>query len=127
MPQEMAMLQLLNQTGNGWLTAVLLTGLLLALLFKPERVYSWALMRLSCWLLAVSIVTPPILNVYMTITSGSGVSFRPPSVGMSDYMVMTCIYALTPILLGVSVICGLLAMIPAGYRPPLTPAKHPLE
>jgi len=123
MPQEMAMFQLLNQTGSGWLTAVLLVGLLLALLFKPERVYSWALMRLSCWLLAVSIVTPPILNAFMSITNGPPTSFRSPS----DYLVMTCIYALGPILLGISVICGLLAMIPTGYGPPLTPPKHPLE
>ena len=121
------MLQMLSQTGNGWLTAVLLVGLLLALLFKPERVYSWALMRLSCWFLATSIVTPPILNAFMTITSGSAASFRPSSVGMSDYLVMTCIYSLGPILAGISIICGLLAMIPSGYRPPLTPPKHPLE
>ena len=126
MPQEMAILQLLNQTGTGWLTAVLLTGLLLALLFKPERVYNWALLRLSCWLLAASILTPPILNTFMTITSGSGTSFR-PGIGSSDYLIMTCIYALGPILVGISVICGLLAMIPTGYRPPLTPPKHPLE
>jgi hypothetical protein len=127
MPQEMAMLQLLNQTGNGWLTAALLTGLLLALLFKPERVYSWALLRLSCWFLALSITIPPILNAFMTITSHSAASFRPTSIGSSDYLVITCIYALGPILLGISIICGLLAMIPTGYRPPLTPAKHPLE
>jgi hypothetical protein len=105
----------------------LLTGLLLALLFKPERVYSWALMRLSCWLLAVSIVIPPILNTFMAINSGSAASFRPPSIGSPDYLVMTCIYALGPILMGISIICGLLALIPTGYRPPLTPPKHPLE
>lgn len=130
MPQDYVMLQLLNQTGNagnGWLTPVLLVGLLLALLFKPERVNNWALFRVSCWLLAVSIVTPPILNTFMNITSGTATSFRPPSIGSSDYLIITCIYALGPILLGISIICGLLAMIPRGYRPPLSPAKHPLE
>jgi hypothetical protein len=77
--------------------------------------------------LAVSIVTPPILNTFMNITSGTATSFRPPSIGSSDYLIITCIYALGPILLGISIICGLLAMIPRGYRPPLSPAKHPLE
>jgi hypothetical protein len=126
MPQEMAMLQLLNQTGNGWLTAALLTGLLLALLFKPERIYSWALMRLSCWLLAVSIAIPPMLNAYMP-SLANGFSFQSSRIGISEYLIMPCICALGPILVGTSVICGLLAMIPTGYRPPLTPPKHPLE
>ena len=133
MPQDYVMLQLLNQSGNagnGWLTSVLLVGLLLALVFKPERVNNWALFRVSCWLLAVSIVIPPILNTFMIITSGSAAFFRSPSIGSigsSNYLMMSCIYALGPILLGISMICGLLAMIPSGYRPPLTPAKHPLE
>ena len=126
MPQEMAMLQLLNQTGNGWLTAALLTGVLLALLFKPERVYSWALMRLSCWLLAASIAIPPILNAYMP-SLANGFAFQSSRIGISEYLIMPCICAFGPILVGTSVICGLLAMIPTGYRPPLTPQKHPLE
>ena len=130
MPQDYVMLQLLNQTGNagnGWLTSVMLVGLLLALIIKPERVNNWALFRVSCWLLAASIVTPPILNAFINITSGSAAAIRPPSIGSSDYLIMTCIYALGPILLGISIICGLLAMIPTGYGPPLTPPKHPLE
>ncbi len=123
MPQEMMMLQLLNQTGTGWLTSVLLLGLLLALLFRQDRVYNWALFRISCWLLACSIVIPSILHVMMNLTNGTTGSFR----SSADYLVTICIYALGPILLGISVICGLLAMIPGASRQQFSPAKHPLE
>jgi hypothetical protein len=129
MPQDIAMLQILNQTGNGWLTSVLLLGLLLALLFKQQRVYNWTLFRVSCWLLAASIIIPPTLNVFMNLTNGSGMPVT--GSGMfgrtsANYEVI-CIFALGPILLGISIISGLFAMIPRDYRQPLTPPKHPLE
>jgi hypothetical protein len=129
MPQEVLYLaQMLNSAGIGWLPAVLLTGLLLALLFKPENVHSWPLFRLSCWLLAISIIVMPLLNVLISFTQGNSMGSRFPNglQGMPPFII-AFIYAISPILQGISIICGLLSMIPSGSRQYLAPPKHPLE
>jgi hypothetical protein len=127
MPQELYFLsQLINQAGSGWLPAVLLAGLLLAMLFKPDRVHSWLLLRLSCWLLAVSIIITPAFNVLISLDSSMSSRFPSGPQSMPPFIV-TAIYAFAPILLGCSVICGLLAMIPAVSPQAIIPPKHPLE
>ena len=126
MQQDYLMLQLLSQSANGggnWLTAVLLLGLLLALLFKRERITNWALFRLSCWFFAASITIPPILNVLTNVTGA-----RNPALQRSgDYMVVLCVYAIGPILLGTSIICALCSLIPSRYDTQVSPPRHPLE
>jgi hypothetical protein len=127
MPNETLFIsQLLQQVGSGWLPAVMLVGMLLALLFKPERVQSWALFRLSCWLLAVSIIIMPVMNVLLGFMGGSATSFRSSGI-MPEAFIFYTMYAISPILQGISMICGLLSMIPNGSRLPLVPPKHPLE
>jgi hypothetical protein len=118
--------QLFNQVAGGWLPPVLLTGLLLALLFKPDRVHNWALLRASCWLLAISVVITPALNVFMSFSQGTTMNFRSSLQTMPPF-VITSVYSLAPILQGISVICGLLALIPSGIPPQFEPPKHPLE
>ena len=128
MPQELLYLtQLSSSLGSGWLPAVMLGGLLLALLFKPDRIHNWPLFRFSCCFLAVSILTTPMLNVFVNFfTMQDGLtSYRST---MSQFpFIITAIYALTPILQGISILCGLLSMIPTASTLPLNPPKHPLE
>jgi hypothetical protein len=132
MQPDYLMLQLLSQavsSGGGWLTAVLLLGLLVALLFRRERINNWVLFRLSCCLLAASVIVPPILNVLLNLTgssmpiTGSGAFARTST----NYAVAMFAYALSPILQGTSILCALLAMVPSCSDVEVSPPKHPLD
>jgi hypothetical protein len=129
MPQELLYLnQLLGNVGSGWLPAIMLGGILLALLFKPECVYSWPLFRFSCWFLGISIIITPMFNIGLNLMQVGPSSFGTSTAYSSELrFIIGSVYAIAPILQGISVICGLLSLIPTGYRPPLTPPKHPLE
>ncbi|MBN2577718.1 MAG: hypothetical protein JXB10_01910 [Pirellulales bacterium] len=121
--------QVLGTTGDVWLAVMLLVGLFLVLIFRPERVRQWGLFQIACWLLALSVMIPPVLNVLVALTESSS---SPPwgsrsSLGRFN-VIISCVYLVGPFLQGLGILFGLLSLIPT--RPastPQAPVKHPLE
>jgi hypothetical protein len=120
--------QIFGTTVEVWLAVTLLAGLFIVLIFRSERVQKWGLFRTACWLLALSVLIPPALN-FLIILPGNTAS---PSWQGSPLMGITpllfcCIYLFGPILKGLSILFGLLSLIPETPGAPLGPARHPLE
>jgi hypothetical protein len=144
--------QLLGTAGDIWLSVTLLAGFIVVLVFRPERVQQWSLFRSACWMLALSVVIPPVLNVLFTLSTNPG----SPSWGMRSSsgefsLIFYCSSLVSPSLQGLGILFGLLSLIPKipaypqSYAarcqdtpnlaeipknpesPPLGPAKHPWE
>jgi Zn-dependent protease len=114
--------QIFGTSGEAWLGVTLLAGLLVVLIFRPERVQRWGLFRTACWLLALSVLIPPVLH-FLAALPGNTVSRS----WQSGLLIFSCIYLVGPILKGLSILFGLLSLIPATPGAPLGPARHPLE
>jgi hypothetical protein len=130
MPNELLFLrQMLGITADVWIAVTLLAGLLIVLIFRPERVQQWGLFRVACWLLALSVVIPPLLNVLISFMENPNLSsWRSGSFRGESILLYSCVSLVGPLLQGISILFGLLSLIPK--RPnssPLGPAKHPLE
>jgi hypothetical protein len=122
--------QLLGLNGSVWLPVTMLAGLLLALIFRPNTIHNLSLFRAACWLLALSLVVPAVLNLVLEASSvnsygGSGYGIS----GNAPPFLLACVSVLGPIMQGASILCGLFSLIPPVLpRQNVTgPAKHPLE
>ena len=136
---ELAALKLLaDGGGQSWVTPALLVCLFLALLFKPERIRNRALFRLACLLFGFSIMGPPLMHVGIGLLLGDvGALFSAGAIrgGVSDTvrLFLSLHQVLGPILLGSSLICGLLCMCPGANEGQSSepsrsePVRHPLE
>ena len=109
----------------------ILIGLLLVAIYRPERIYLPGMFRLSCVLLAVSIVVSPIasaiLNTMMTTTTS-----RTGAFGSNNHSELALLYSLVqvfqPILVALSFCFGLFALLPSPRRPNRQgPRQHPLD
>ncbi len=70
MQQNMMFLeQLLGLSGSVWLPVAMLVGLLLALIFRPNTIHNLSLFCAACWLLALSVMVPSMLNLLMTMSA----------------------------------------------------------
>lgn len=134
MPQEewLALKQLFGDGGLGWLQVALAACLFLALIFRPERIRSQALFKLACWLFAFSIMVPPVFNIGLTLFASVTKGSWPPSPGASWSPVGPFLLSLEratgPVLFGLSLLCGLLSLVPGPYRENrLQPTRHPLD
>jgi Zn-dependent protease len=121
MPQEYYVLQQLLRAGSGWVQATLLAGLLVVLVFRPERIRNRTLFHLACWLFALSVAIPPLLNLLFTAVGGGLFG----SMAASS-LVLAATTLAGPGLLGVSLLLALLSLMP-GPPSPFQPPKHPLE
>jgi hypothetical protein len=130
MPSEFLMLrQFLGAMGPDYAQTALLIGLLLAALFRPERIRSVPLIRASCVFLALSIVAPAVLYMLIsTLSAGnSRAGFSGPLSG-TEAMLMALINVVGPMLLGLSIVLGVFSLLPGrDDRLPLSPTKHPLD
>ena len=122
--------QLFAAAGHGWLEAAMLVFLFLVPVFQPERIQNRNLFRTACLLFALSIMVPPIVTTALSLFAQSAV---PSSQGFGGMMVksplvVSLIIMMGPVLLGASVICGLLAVIPKPHaQRAMEPVRHPLE
>ncbi len=129
MGQEIVYLQQILGAVSGLGHAALLTGLFIVLIFRPERIRSRTLFYLACWSLALSILLPPLVSLLL---GAPGAGFLAGPRGYSPPGGLSLIFMVAigsgPVLYGVSVLLGLLALVPGPRQPsPFQPPKHPLE
>jgi hypothetical protein len=131
MSQELMYLeQLFGRSGSAWLPVTMLGGLLLALIFRPGNIHNLYLFRAACWLLALSVIVTPLLNLLlslMTVNFPGGMRFGSSPSG--PQFIYVCVNAVGPIMQGASILCGLFSLIPPATPRPYVagPVKHPLE
>ena len=107
----------------------MLAGLLLVAIFRPERIYRLGMFRLSCMLLALSILATPIasaiMNAMMTI-SGSGMG---RSSGANEFVLLfSMMQVIEPILVALSIFFGLFSLLPSSRTGNRSgPTQHPLD
>jgi hypothetical protein len=131
MVQELMVLEQLFGRGNSvWLSATLLMGLLLVLIFRPNAIQRPILFRVTCWLLALLVVIPPILTLLLSIGTSNMYSGRGMGYGGSDLpYFMACANLSGPVLQAACIVCGLAALTPpmTRHEAPTGLAKHPLD
>ena len=119
--------QFLGGGGQGWLLFGFLLCLFAVLLFRPERIRSAGLFGWACARFALSVIAPPVLTYcYGYLQNIEGTSSRPGGGAMSLWLPVQQLAG--PLLFGLSLIFGLLALMPRSApqsRP--GPTKHPLE
>lgn len=131
MRDELFLLQQLFGGGNaqGWLAAAYLLGLIAVLAYRPERIRMPGLFRWACVLFALSVMVPPMLTGMFTLLQSIGKSAFRPSRGSGDFWVYLypMLNASGPVLLGISLICALVALSPGPRSRALPqPPRHPL-
>jgi hypothetical protein len=116
--------------GTALLPAALLSGLLFVAIYKPERIRFPTLFRLSYVFLAMAIIVPPVLEIFIPLILGVGTNafqnlrFRPQGV------VISFPAAIEPVFLGISVISAFGAIAPPATRSHQSKAplqRHPLD
>jgi hypothetical protein len=130
MPNEwMFLRQALGSVGEVWLAVTLLAGLIVVLVFRPERVQHWGLFRAACWMVVLSVVVPPVLNVWIALAgSPNSSAWGSRSFPIGSPLILSCIYLVGPLLEGLGILFGLWSLIPKRPGPPpWGPPKHPLE
>jgi len=129
---EMFLLRQLFGNGQGWLPAALLICLFLVVLLRPDRVRSPSLFRLSCVLLALSVMVPSLLTVCLGLMDQLDFNIR-RSLANRSGIVPLLTNASGPVLLGLSIIFGLLSLSLGSaqeecpQRDRSIPPSHPLE
>jgi hypothetical protein len=120
--------QLLGVGNSAWVSVAMLCGLLVTLIFRPNSIRNPFLFRTACWLFGLSMILSPLLNMILNMLRSSfmGAGMRPNE---SELLVF-CAAAVGPIMHGVSILCGLLSLLPSTMSERLEesgPVKHPLE
>jgi len=121
--------QIFGDIGLGWLYAACLLGLIAVLAFRPERIRLPALFRWACVLFALSIIVPPALSGLFGFLQGMDGGYGSMR-GPGDFWVIVypLLNAAGPVLLGISIICALVAISPGPrYSAAAQPPRHPLE
>ena len=130
---EVLMYQLMSGRGvlGGFsVNAIFLAGLLVALLWKPERIRSTALFRWACTFFVLSTFLPVVLNVTCNVYFNGSIGLSRRSAASLPYAGM--IFTLGPVLTGVAMFCAFAALMPPGKGKsvvprPQAPTKHPLD
>jgi hypothetical protein len=130
MQELMYLEQLFGRGNSGWMSAAMLLGLLLVLVFRPNAIRRPILFRVTCWLLALTVVIPPFLSLLLSLSLPSGSSgYSMRAAGANLSFIFACANFIGPVLQGACILCGLTALMPPLSRcdDPTGPAKHPLE
>ncbi len=131
--QDMMLYQLLSgrfSSGGFSLDVILLAGLLITLLWKPERIHSVTLFRWACTFVALSAFLPSLASGLSYLYFGQVASFRRPlEVPVSIHMIAS---GVGPFLVGMAILCALAALTPpikGTSKPPRpdVPVRHPLD
>jgi hypothetical protein len=130
MPQELFLLKQLLGGGEGWLQAAYVLGLFAILVYRPERIRIPGLFSFGCIVFALSVAVPPALAGLLGLLAG-GWNALGSSRGSSSsgwVHVAPLLSAAGPVLLGISLVCVLIAICPAPVvSSRLQPPRHPLQ
>jgi len=129
MPPDLFLRQFFSQLTPDYAQLVMLVGLLLVVIYRPERIYRPGMFRLSCALLAVSIVVNPIVSavVKMMMSISSGGMGRSGNVG-EFALLYSLLEVIEPFLVAASVFFGIFSLLPRSRdRIRSGPAQHPLD
>ncbi len=131
--QDFLYLKQLLDNGQGWLQVALLTGLFVAVVFRPERIRNEMFFRLSWLFLALSVVIPAVLICTMALLSDVDIVSRARPRNPEISYLPALINVSGPVCLGLSIVFGFLSL---GIRPAKrssrtptrqTPPRHPME
>ncbi len=107
----------------------MLVGLLLVAIYRPERICLPGMFRLSCVLLAVSILVTPITMAIMSTMMGvSGSGMGRPGNASEFALLFSLLQIIEPILVALSICFGIFSLLPSACeRHRSGPRQHPLE
>ncbi len=131
MPSELLFLrQIFSSFAPNYTQLAMLIGLLLVAIYRPERIYVLGMFRLSCVLLAVSVLVTPITSVIISMMVT--VSSSPPNRSGGPTSEFAIMYSLAqvvePILVALSICFGLFSLLPSSReRNRSGPRQHPLD
>ena len=117
--------QLLGGAVRVWLDVALVAGIMLAIIFRPERIRSLSLFQFGCGLWALSNIAP---NLVVFLVESPVQTRSPMGMGMGtgsgpDLGVMTKVVMLTgPILFALAFLCIVFALLPSGKAKSSGPA-----
>jgi hypothetical protein len=127
-PQELLMLrQLLGQTSPNYAQVAMLIGLLLVVIYRPERIRLHGMFRAACALLAISLVLPPLVAAAVGLLATTASSMA-RSTG-SDYMMLAgLLNVVEPALVAISIFLGIYSLLPPlQHDDRAGPAHHPID
>jgi hypothetical protein len=131
MPSELLFLrQLLSpQPAPNYTQVAILVGLLLAAIYRPERIYLRGMFRLSCVLLAASIPVTAIATAVMNSMMSTSTSVVGRNGSPAELMLLSSLLQVVePVLVGLSLCFGLFSLLPAhGHQDRSGPKQHPLD
>lgn len=125
--------------GQIWLYVAYLVCLFAVIIYKPERIRNLSMYRRACYLFAISLLLPSLINLAMgTLMAGSGggpfisrgssPAWAQPGVPMpggsqldSTFIMQVTLQILNtfgPVLFGISVLCALISLVPSFIPPP---------
>ena len=127
MPSEMYLLkQMMSGVAPSYIQFTMLAGLLVAAIFRPERIRRLGMFRTACILLAVSVGLGPTLSVLVSVAASSAGNMHTLT---GEYGILfSLVEAVGGILLAVSICLGIFALLPSAKDTyPALPARHPLD
>jgi hypothetical protein len=107
----------------------MLAGLLLAIIYRPERIRFPRMLRVSCLLLAVSIIVNPVATAaFNAVAPTANYAMGSPRASSDLVMLYQTIQIVEPILVALSIVFGLFSLIPSSRRQSRSaPEQHPLD
>lgn len=106
--------QLVGGAVRVWLDVAFLAGVMLALLYRPERVRSWSLFQFGCGVWALSTIAPSLVVFLVDSKSPAratmGMGGGDPDLGMMSKIVMLT----GPVLFALAFLCVVFALMPNG-------------
>jgi hypothetical protein len=127
MPSELFFLRQFFSPNYG--QVAMLVGLLLVAIYRPERICLLGLFRLSCVLLALSIVVTPVTTLVINMMSTvSNNSMARPGATSDLALLFSLMQVVEPILVALSIGCGLFSLLPSSReRSRSGPRQHPFD
>jgi hypothetical protein len=127
-PELLMLRQIFSQLVPNYAQVAILVGLLLVVIYRPERIRLLGMFRFSCVMLALSIVVPPAVSATLSFLVSIGGSSRSSS-SAGDYMILVNLLGtIEPALVAASLCLGIFSLLPARRSADRTgPARHPLD
>ncbi len=107
----------------------MLVGLLLVVIYRPERICLPGMFRLSCVLLAVSVFVTPIASGIVTSMMATSRNGMYNSGSQGEFaMLFSLVQVIEPILVALSICFGLFSLLPSSRGQGRSgPRQHPLD
>jgi hypothetical protein len=122
--EESLFIQRLLSGGSGWIQPTLLAGMLVVLVFRPDKVRHRTLFLLAAISLALSIIAPPAL--FLLVSGLSTGPFGGPWGRAGNPVLPLATNLAGPFFQAASILLAVLSLMPSPTSP-FDPPKHPLE